>query len=51
MTEEEIRELNYLRWFFANTDFGPAHEDVVYFMNKNYREETGYDVPDEYQEA
>ncbi len=41
-------ELDYLRWFYANTDFGPAHADVVGCMEEEYVEETGCKVPDAY---
>jgi hypothetical protein len=36
MTEAEKAELEYLRYFFSKTDFGPAHEDVVDIINEGY---------------
>lgn len=44
MTKEEKNELNYLRYFFREADFGPADSDVRYTMNENY----GGIVPDRY---
>ncbi len=41
-------ELDYLRWFYANTDFGPAHSDVVGYMEEGYVEETGHKLPKGY---
>ena len=38
-------ELDYLRWFKRNTDFGPADSDVHTIMDMNYTEETGEPVP------
>ena len=40
--------LKYLRWIFANLDFGPGHEDVMSSMNRRYTEDTGRRVPREY---
>ena len=42
---EEATELEYLRWFAQNSDFGPADEDVVRWMQDNFREQTGKEVP------
>lgn len=41
-------ELEYLRYFFEEADFGPAHEDVVYIISSNFKEETGKDLPEGY---
>lgn len=41
-------ELEYLRWFYCNADFGPAHEDVIAIMNSNYIEDTGNCIPEGY---
>ncbi len=43
--KEEATELEYLRWFRINADFGPADGDVKYIMNQNFEEETGKRVP------
>ncbi len=34
-------ELKYLRWFYANADFGPADDDVRQIMNEQYVREGG----------
>jgi hypothetical protein len=41
-------ELKYLKWFYANADFGPADSDVRYYMNKQYIYEGGV-IPDGYK--
>lgn len=46
---ENKDELEYLRWFYNNADFGPAHEDVIYYMNEQYTDDTGDPVPDGYR--
>lgn len=45
---EQATELEYLQWFFANVDFGPAHYDVIAGMEEEFREETGKEIPDGY---
>ena len=49
MTDEQD-ELEYLRWFRQNADFGPAHSDVIYWMDIQYTRETGKHVPYEWRE-
>ena len=39
-------ELRYLRWFASHADFGPAHGDVMYHLQNQYKQETGNDVPE-----
>lgn len=39
-------EVEYLRWFKRNADFGPADSDVHYIMDEQYTEETGRPVPE-----
>ena len=49
MTEQEREELEYLKFFFQQCDFGPAHEDVVDIINKQYLKKTGKTkLPDGY---
>lgn len=38
-------ELEYLSWFRCNADFGPAHGDVVGYMDQIFESETGKRVP------
>ncbi len=44
-------ELEFLRWFYANANFGPASEDVFYIMHDQFREETDQELPEGYGEA
>lgn len=46
MTEEENQELEYLRWFRSNADFGPADGDVKQYLNERYTKEKGKSVPE-----
>lgn len=48
MTTEEYEELQYLRFFYQNADFGPAHGDVVQGINDQYADEYG-SLPAGYQ--
>ena len=41
-------ELKYLRWFYANADFGPADDDVRQIMNEQYVREGGV-IPKGYE--
>ena len=41
-------ELKYLRWFYANADFGPADDDVRQIMNEQYVREGGV-IPNGYE--
>jgi hypothetical protein len=50
MTEEQKAELNYLRWFHGNADFGPAEGDVRHYLNEQYVAQTGSQVPEGYDE-
>ena len=42
---EEATELEYLKWFRINADFGPADGDVRYEMHRQFEKETGKKVP------
>lgn len=42
LTQEEI---DFLYWFYINSDFGPAECDVHYIMEDSYKKETGKTVP------
>lgn len=43
--KERATELEYLKWFRNNADFGPAHEDVVYLLNEAFMKATGKKLP------
>ena len=45
---EEADELEYLRWFYKNADFGPADGDVRFYMEGDFIRETGKKPPNEY---
>lgn len=38
-------EYDYLSWFRAYADFGPAHSDVIIHMHKMYTD-AGFKIPD-----
>jgi hypothetical protein len=42
-------ELEYLRWFRINADFGPSEGDVIIGMEERYEEETGNKVPEQWK--
>ena len=44
-SRERATELEYLRWFVCNADFGPADEDVKQNMKEQFMEETGKNIP------
>ena len=43
--QKEATELEYLRYFHQECDFGPAHEDCVMIIQEAFEEETGKQVP------
>lgn len=43
---ERATELEYLKWFRVNADFGPATGDVVDELNAWFMESTGKNLPD-----
>ncbi len=43
--------LEFLEWFFANVDFGPAHEDVVNILFDQFEKETNKAVPENFTEG
>lgn len=45
--KEEKRELEWLRYFYENADFGPAHEDVVDMIKQAYVDSGGR-IPEGY---
>lgn len=45
----ESSELHFLRWFFNECDFGPAHEAVVALYMERFEAEEGVRVPSEYR--
>lgn len=39
-------ELEYLKWFRNNADFGPASSDVIDALNEDFMETTGKNLPE-----
>jgi hypothetical protein len=46
--KERATELEWLRWFFENSDFGPADSDVQDAMILMFMNETGKNLPEGY---
>ena len=46
MSRERASELEYLKWFRIEADFGPAHGDVIGWMDERFKEETGKNLPE-----
>lgn len=49
LTQSEREELEYLRFFYSECDFGPAHEDVIDSIDQYYTAETGNQLPKGYE--
>lgn len=45
MDRDRATELEWLKWFAQNADFGPAHGDVFEEMQLSFMEETGKNLP------
>ena len=43
---KEATELDWLRWFCSNADFGPADGDVQQAYRQQFEEETNTRVPE-----
>ena len=46
MSRERATEIEYLKWFCVNADFGPAHSEIVDQMNRNFMKKTGKNLPE-----
>jgi hypothetical protein len=42
---ERATELEYLKWFRLNADFGPADSDVKEILDREFMEKTGKNLP------
>lgn len=51
MKRERATELEYLKWFFQNADFGPADSDVRDSMNNRFMDKTKKNLPEGYNYA
>lgn len=47
---ERAAELEWLKWFYQNCDFGPADGDVRASLRDEFQQETGKLVPEGYEE-
>lgn len=45
---EKATELEYLKWFFQNADFGPADSDVRDRLNRQFIEQKEKNLPEGY---
>jgi hypothetical protein len=43
---ERATELEYLKWFRLEADFGPADSDVKADLNQRFMQETGKNLPE-----
>ena len=46
MARERATELEYLKWWRMNCDFGPGDGDAQEAMNKAFMEGTGKNIPE-----
>ncbi len=46
--KKKATELEWLKWFYQNADFGPAGGDVQQEMREHFMEETGKQLPEGY---
>lgn len=47
---ERATELEFLQWFYANADFGPADSDVREYLKASFVQQSGKQIPDGYDE-
>lgn len=47
--ENRASELEFLRYFHRNADFGPADSEVRYYINDSFMEESGKRLPEGYE--
>ena len=50
MTKKIATELEFLKWFYIECDFGPTHSDEMARMEENFKDETGKELPSGYGE-
>ena len=43
---ERATELEYLKWFRLNADFGPADADVTENLNQRFMDQSGKNLPE-----
>lgn len=45
---EKATELEWLQFFYSEADFGPADDDVRYYIEQDFINQTGKQLPDGY---
>ena len=50
MDLETATELEFLQWFYANADFGPADGDVRIALMQDFVAQVGKNLPEGYSE-
>lgn len=45
MAKQRATELQWLRYFYENADFGPAYRDVIDSIAEDFTKETGMLLP------
>lgn len=43
--EERATELEFLEYYYMESDFGPSHSDVVYMIKQNFIKDKGKLLP------
>jgi hypothetical protein len=46
--ENEATELQFLKYFYLNADFGPADGDCRYYIKKGFMKDSGLKLPKGY---
>lgn len=46
IARDRASEIEYLKWFRIRADFGPATSDVIEFLNEEFMEATGKNLPE-----
>jgi hypothetical protein len=44
----QASDLEFLQWFYENTEFGPADCDIKAIMKQEFIDQTGMELPDSY---
>lgn len=44
----QATELEYLQYFYSQADFGPADDDVRYYIEEAFKRDTGLLLPNGY---
>lgn len=47
---ERANEIDFLKWFYQNADFGPADGDVRQHLKQRFALDTGLNLPEGYED-